>query len=432
MSRITRRQFLLGGGVLAACGVGAVAGLRNSCWWEWSPHGAGEVSSIESPGPWSVEALYYASFSSEGSLNCTGCHATTEEPLPVSYCHVPHTGTYVQCNLCPHRCIIADGERGTCRVRENRGGRLYSMVYGNPCAVHIDPIEKKPFYHFLPTISTLSLATAGCNLRCLYCQNWSLSQVPPEKTQNVNLPPEKVIHYAGHYKVPVVAYTYSEPIIFYEYMLETARQAREAGLRNVVISAGFINPDPLRELCAAVDAIKIDLKGYDEDFYREVCEGELGPVLEALRIIYESGVHLEIVNLVVPTLNDSLDQLRTLSHWVARDLSPDIPLHFSRFQPQYKLTNLPPTPVERLERAREVAMEEGVRFVYIGNVPGHPGNNTYCPACGEVVIARQGFTVTEYHLQDGVCACGEPIPGVWWPDKPEGQPVEVPPGPSDL
>jgi pyruvate formate lyase activating enzyme len=432
MSEITRRQFLLGGGALVACGVGAAAGLSGNGWWEWSPEGAGEVPLAEPPGPWSVEARYYASFSSEGSLNCAACHTTTEEPLPVSYCHIPHTGTYVQCNLCPHRCIIADGERGTCRVRENRGGRLYSRVYGNPCAVHVDPIEKKPFYHFLPTIPAFSLATAGCNLGCLYCQNWSISQVPPEQTQNADLSPEEVVRYAQKYKSPVIAYTYSEPIIFYEYMLATARLAREAGLLNVVISAGFINPDPLRELCAAVDAIKIDLKGYDEDFYREVCEGELEPVLDTIRAIYESGIHMEIVNLVVPTLNDDLEQLRALTRWLARDLSPDVPLHFSRFHPQYKLTNLPPTPVERLEQAREIALEAGVRFVYIGNVPGHPGNNTYCPICGQTIIVRQGFGVREYHLKGGACAyCDEPIPGVWWPDKPEGRPVEVPPGPPD-
>ncbi len=432
MSKITRRRFLLAGGALAACGVGAAAGLSGNRWWEWTPEGASEVQPAKPPRPWSVEARYYASFSSEGSLNCTACHAMTEEPLPVSYCHIPHTGTYVQCNLCPHRCIIADGERGTCRVRENRGGRLYSMVYGNPCAVHVDPIEKKPFYHFLPTIPAFSLATAGCNLHCLYCQNWSISQVPPEQTQNVDLPPEDVVRYAQGYKSPVIAYTYSEPTIFYEYMLTTARLAREAGLRNVVISAGFINSDPLQELCAAVDAIKIDLKGYDEDFYREVCEGELGPVLESIRTIYKSGTHLEIVNLVVPTLNDSLEQLQALAEWLTHDLSPNVPLHFSRFQPQYKLTNLPPTPVERLEQAREIALEAGVRFVYIGNVPGHAANNTYCPVCGQVLIERQGFAVREYHLQGGACVyCGEPIPGVWWPSEPQGEPVEVPPEPPD-
>jgi pyruvate formate lyase activating enzyme len=207
---------------------------------------------------------------------------------------------------------------------------------------------------------------------------------------------------------------------------------RAAGLYNVVISAGFINLEPLQELCRTVDAIKIDLKGYDEDFYRDVCEGELGPVLDTIRTIYESGIHLEIVNLVVPTLNDSLDQLQALARWIAQDLSPDVPLHFSRFQPQYKLTNLPATPVETMERAREVALSEGVRFVYVGNVPGHPGNNTYCPVCGEILIARQGFSVQGYHVQGGMCAyCGEPISGVWWPDEPEGKPVQVQPGPPD-
>jgi pyruvate formate lyase activating enzyme len=230
----------------------------------------------------------------------------------------------------------------------------------------------------------------------------------------------------------VIAYTYSEPIIFYEYMLETSKLAREAGIFNVVISAGFINPEPLRELCDTVDAVKIDLKGYDEDFYREVCDGELGPVLDTIRTIHRSGTHLEIVNLVVPTLNDSLEQLRELSGWLAREVSPDVPLHFSRFMPQYKLTNLPPTPVETLEGARGAAMEEGMRFVYIGNVPGHEANNTYCPACGEVIIEREGFAVSEYNLEGGICNfCGESIPGVWWPEGLEGEPVEIPPAPPD-
>jgi pyruvate formate lyase activating enzyme len=306
------------------------------------------------------------------------------------------------------------------------------MVYGNPCAVHVDPIEKKPFYHFLPTAAAFSLATAGCNLRCLYCQNWSISQVGPEDVEHADLPPASVVQYAQQAEAPVVAYTYSEPTAFYEYMLATAHLARDAGLRNVVVSAGFINPEPLLALCSVVDAIKIDLKGYDEGFYQEVCGAELGPVLEAISTIYEAGVHLEIVNLVVPTLNDSLDQLRTLARWVARDLSPDIPVHFSRFHPQYKLANLPPTPVETLERAQEIALEEGVRFVYVGNVPGHAGNNTYCPGCRQAIIVRQGFAVVEYHLDAGRCAhCGESIPGVWWPGEPEGQPVQVPAGPPD-
>jgi pyruvate formate lyase activating enzyme len=420
MKRITRRQFLHGIGAAMACGVGAAAGLSGDRWWE-RPEAPSPVPTGEGRGegtPWSVEARYYVSFATQGSLNCAACHSTPEESLPVSYCHIPHTGDYVQCTLCPHRCIVADGKRGLCRVRENRGGRLYSMVYGNPCAVHVDPIEKKPFYHFLPTASAFSIATAGCSLRCLYCQNWEISQVPPEETQNDNLPPEQVVSGALTNKAPVIAYTYSEPTVFYEYMLATARLGREAGLRSVVVSAGFVNTEPLRELCQAVDAVKIDLKGYDEEFYRKVCSAELGPVLDAIRTIYKAGVHLEIVNLVVPTLNDSLDQLRALARWLAQDISPDVPLHFSRFYPQYKLNNLPQTPVETLEKAWQAARDEGMRFVYVGNVPGHPADNTYCPACGKAIIVRQGFDVTEYHLKGNVCAyCGEPIPGVWWPEK---------------
>ncbi len=432
MKGITRREFLLGGGLLAACGAGTALYLSNKRWWEWEPGKSLESVPHALPSTWSVEAKHYASLARNGSLNCNDCHETPEGPLPVSYCHIHHSGTYVRCNLCPRKCIIADGERGECQVRENRGGRLYSMVYGNPCAMHIDPIEKKPFFHYLPTIAAFSLATAGCNLHCLYCQNWTISQSPPEETENYDLLPEDVLLIAQKYQAPVIAYTYSEPVIFFEYMVETAKLARAAGLMNVVISAGYINPDPLKELCATVDAIKIDLKGYDEDFYREVCDGELKPVLNTIKTIYESGIHLEIVNLVVPSLNDSLEQLRVLSHWIAHDLSPDIPLHFSRFHPQYKLAHLPPTPVETLEKARQIAFEEGIHYAYIGNVPGHEGNNTFCSNCGRMIIHRQGFTIREYHIKDGNCEyCDHPIPGVWWPGEPEGKPIQVAPGSPD-
>jgi len=231
---------------------------------------------------------------------------------------------------------------------------------------------------------------------------------------------------------PVIAYTYSEPTVFYEYVLATARRGRPEGLCSVVISAGFINPEPLRALCAAVDAIKIDLKGFDAEFYRTICGGELSPVLEALRTIAQTGVHLEIVNLVVPTLNDRMDQLRALAGWVAGTLGRDVPLHFSRFFPQYKLANLPPTPIETLIEAREVAMAEGLRFVYVGNVPGDPGNNTYCPRCGQAVIERDGFAVLAYRLQGDRCAsCGERIPGVWWDVPPDLSPRYGVPGTMD-
>jgi pyruvate formate lyase activating enzyme len=418
MSGITRRRLLVGTGALIACGVGAAICSGGDRSRQQRGASTENPAPTQVPGPWSVEARYYASFATEGSLKCASCHKADLGQLPVSYCHTPHTGDYVRCDLCPHRCIIANGQRGRCRVRENRGGRLYSMVYGNPCAVHVDPIEKKPFYHFLPGASAFSIATAGCSLRCLYCQNWTISQVPPEQTENSDLPPEQVIQAAKTSQAPVIAYTYSEPTAFYEYMLATARLGRAAGIRSVVVSSGFINPGPLRELCQAVDAIKIDLKGYDEEFYRKVCEAELAPVLEAIRIIHQAGVHLEIVNLVVPTLNDSLEQLRALARWIAQDISQDVPLHFTRFFPQYKLTDLPPTPEETLDRAWTAAQEEGLRFVYVGNIPGHPGDNTYCPSCRKPLIVREGFMVQEYHLRGAACPyCGQSIPGVWWPEE---------------
>jgi len=299
-------------------------------------------------------------------------------------------------------------------VRENRDGKLYTFVYGNPCAVHVDPIEKKPFFHFLPGSFAFSIATAGCNLHCLYCQNWTISQLPPEETDNYELPPEEVVRYAQQTGSQSIAYTYAEPVAFYEYMLATARAGQAKGMKSVVVSAGYINPEPLRELCRVVDAIKIDLKGFNPRFYEEVCFATLEPVLKAIKTIHEEGVHLEIVNLVVPSLNDDLEQMRGLARWIMDNLGPDVPTHFTRFYPMYKLKYLPPTPVETLERARDIALEEGLHYVYIGNVPGHPGNHTYCPRCGKIVIRRMGFTVLENHIVEGKCEyCGNPIPGVW-------------------
>lgn len=358
------------------------------------------------------EALYYVPGGKE-TTECTRCH-TFAEPRHTLYCHIPHKGNYVKCQLCPKGCLISEGRRGDCRVRENRGGKLYTMVYGNPCAVHNDPIEKKPFYHFLPGTMAFSLATAGCNLHCLYCQNWTISQVPPEKTENYELSPAEIVALAEKLRSSSIAFTYTEPTIFYEYMCDIARLARPKGIRCIVISAGYINPEPLRQLCRIVDAIKIDFKGYSDEFYRKVCFGTLQPVLNAMKIIREEGVHLEIVNLVVPTLNDSREQIRGLCRWIVENLGPEVPTHFSRFFPMYKLKHLPPTPVETLEMAREIATEEGIKFAYVGNVPGHKWDNTYCPRCGKEIITRLGFNVTGYHIKDGKCEyCEEPIPGVW-------------------
>jgi pyruvate formate lyase activating enzyme len=322
--------------------------------------------------------------------------------------------------------MISEGQRGDCRVRENRGGTLYTMTYGNPCTYHVDPIEKKPLFHFLPASLAFSLSTAGCNLHCLYCQNWEISQSTPEELiaqlrlrgveAGVVEPvlPEQLVSYAEQTNSASIAFTYGEPTVFYEYMYDTAAAGQSRGMRSVVISAGYINQEPLRQLCAVVDAIKIDLKGINETFYREICFATLKPVLETIRTIAQSGTHLEIVNLVVPRYNDDPADMRKLARWVVDEVGPDVPLHFSRFHPTYKLTSLPPTPLASLEQAREIAMEQGLRFVYIGNVPGHEASHTYCPACGEIVIRRSGFSVLEIKLEDGRCAlCGEVIPGVW-------------------
>lgn len=319
----------------------------------------------------------------------------------------------VQCELCPHRCILAPGERGECRARENIAGELTTLVYGRPCAVHIDPMEKKPLFHFLPGSPVFSVATAGCNLRCRFCQNWQISQRPPEETQNYDLPPAKLVDAAKKNDCHAIAYTYSEPIIFYEYMYDTSVLAHQKGMKNVMVTAGYINEKPLLELCPVIDAANVDLKG-DADYYQEVCMGTVEPVLRTLEIMRRQGVWLEITNLVVPTLNDQPEKIKWLAEWIFDHLGPDVPLHFSRFHPTYKLRNLPPTPVETLKGARKIAREIGLNYVYVGNIPGLEGESTFCPGCGKVIIKRIGYQILENNLRDGKCRfCGRTIPGIW-------------------
>jgi pyruvate formate lyase activating enzyme len=326
----------------------------------------------------------------------------------------PMAGGEVRCDLCPRRCRVAPGKRGLCRVRENRGGQYYSLVYGNPCALHPDPIEKKPFFHVLPGTTSYSVATAGCNFHCKFCQNWEISQATPEDLFNHDVPPDSLVDRARQARARSVAYTYVEPTVFIEYMLDCARAARAAGFRNVCHSNGFINAAPLKALSDVLDAANIDLKAFNEAFYRDHCQGELPPVLATLTALRRAGVHLEITNLVIPTLNDDPAQIRDLCHWVRRELGPETPIHFSRFYPLYKLKNLPPTPVTILEQARAVALTTGLEYVYIGNVPGHEGENTFCPRCKRVLIERSGFMIRGVHLKDGKCGtCGKPIPGIW-------------------
>ena len=326
-----------------------------------------------------------------------------------------HLGKHwVQCHLCPNNCTLKPGARGMCKVRENRGGKLWTLVYGIPCAIHTDPIEKKPLFHFFPGISVFSLATAGCNLRCKFCQNWDISQSSPEELKNLNLSPEEIVQEVKRNKIPSIAYTYSEPVVFYEYMLDIAKLAKANGIKNTIHSNGYINPEPLKELCKYLDAANIDLKGFTDEFYQELTNGHLAPVLQTLKILRSEGVYLEITNLVIPTKNDDPTIIKKMCEWIRDSLGADVPLHFSRFWPMYKLENLPPTPVETLEKARAVAMEVGLKYVYIGNIPGHQGENTYCPKCGKLLIKRVGYAVLQNNINRGKCKfCGENITGRW-------------------
>lgn len=320
----------------------------------------------------------------------------------------------VGCRLCPRRCRIPEGGRGFCRVRENSGGTLYTLSYGHPCAVHLDPIEKKPFFHFLPGTASLSLSTVGCNMTCLFCQNWQISQSSPEDLPERFVDPETIARRAVSAGAGSIAFTYGEPVVFYEYMMDIARAGRELGSRSVVVSNGFIEERPLRELCRSVDAIKVDLKAWNPDYYREVCGARLEPVLRSLEIIASEDVWLEIVYLVVPTLNDDPDEIAGMADWIRQTLGEQVPVHLSRFFPTYRMKNLPPTPVSTLDRAWEICRQAGLRHVYTGNVPGGGRETTYCPVCGREVVERSGYRVREVHLEDGRCAyCSAEVSGVW-------------------
>ena len=322
----------------------------------------------------------------------------------------------VRCDLCPRSCVIPEGGAGDCRIRVNLDGKLRATTYGRPSSIHIDPIEKKPLFHFLPTTSAFSIATAGCNLHCLNCQNWTLSQRDGAQMDRLyQAEPADVVEAAQAEGCRSISYTYSDPVVFYEYTHDTAELARRAGLRNLMITAGYINREPLRKLCKVLDATNTDLKAFDDTFYRKVTTATLKPVLDALVTFREEGVWVEVTNLVIPTLNDDLAMIRRMARWIRDELGESTPLHFSRFHPRYRMRNLPPTPAETLVRARNEAMDVGLRFVYIDNIMGHPGENTYCPRDGALLIARTGFHVTENHLTgDGRCPkCKEKIPGVW-------------------
>jgi len=321
----------------------------------------------------------------------------------------------VRCQLCPNHCVLLPGQIGLCKARENIDGQLYSIVYGKIAAQHLDPVEKKPLFHFLPGSLIYSIATTGCNLQCKFCQNWQISQFFPWEVETKKMTPQEVVEEAIQSGAKAIAFTYNEPTVYYEYMLDIAKLAKEKGLKTAVISAGYINPEPLKELLPYIDAYKIDFKGFNDKFYQKMTViGKVAPVLEAMKIIKQSGVWLEVVNLLIPGENDSEEDLRNLILWIKNNLGPETPLHFTQFHPDYKLLNVPTTPIETLKKARKMAMDLGLKYVYIGNVDDVEGATTYCPNSKEPAIIRKGFSVLENNLSpQGQCRSGEKIPGIW-------------------
>jgi len=320
----------------------------------------------------------------------------------------------VKCNLCSHRCRITDSKRGICAVRENRNGTLYSLVYGKVVSRAVDPIEKKPLFHFLPGSRAYSIATVGCNFRCLNCQNFEISQMPKDRKvilgQDVS--PEEIVVAAKRNNCESIAYTYTEPTIFFEYAYDTAKLASKEGIRNVFVTNGYITEEALLEIKPNLDAANIDLKSFSDDFYRKVCGARLNPVLDAIRLHRSLGIWIEITTLIIPTLNDSEDNLRKIAEFI-KDVGEEIPWHISQFYPAYKLLELPRTPISTLRRAREIGLEAGLRYVYEGNVPGELGENTYCYKCGKALIRRYGYQILENRIKNSACSyCDAKIDGV--------------------
>ncbi len=322
----------------------------------------------------------------------------------------------VQCMICFRSCVIPEGGIGFCRNRKNRDGVLYNVVYGRPAAIQVDPIEKEPLHHFHPGTSIFCVGTAGCNFRCKFCHNWRLSQRSVDEMTTIlyDLSPEDLVGKALSQNMTAISFTYNEPTSFYEYAYDVARLAQERGLRVIVHTNGSMKPDPLRTLLEYVDAVTVDLKAFEQEFYGTFCEAELAPVLETLQIIREEGVWLEIVNLIVPEQNDDPETIRAMCRWIRDTLGAHTPLHFNRFFPAYRLTSLSPTPIETLEMAHAIALEEGLQYVFIGNAPGLPQNSSYCHECGATLIERHHHSIGDIRVEDGKCPdCNTPIPGVW-------------------
>lgn len=320
----------------------------------------------------------------------------------------------VRCHVCPHNCIVHEGKYGFCQTRVNYQGELYCIAYGNPCSISVDPIEKKPLFHFFQAAKIYSLGTAGCNFRCLNCQNWKISQSSLKELDHYDLMPEQVVQQALHHGTNMIAFTYTEPTVFYEYVYDTAKIAHEKGVKTVFISNGYINEKPLIDLCPYLDAANIDLKCFDNAVYRKLAGGQLLPVLNTLKTLKENSVWLEITNLLVPTYSDSPEMIQAMCEWLVGNGFADTPLHFSRFFPTYKLAHLPPTSESILIQAKEIAGNAGMKYIYIGNLPDLHKENTHCPNCKRMVVERIGYVVEKNFIHNGQCGfCGEPIAGVW-------------------
>jgi pyruvate formate lyase activating enzyme len=320
----------------------------------------------------------------------------------------------VRCNLCAHHCVIADGKLGACHVRKNISGTLYTLVYGRTISQHVDPIEKKPLYHFYPGTSSYSMATSGCNFRCRWCQNWDIAQMPREQglISGTEASPEQIVAGALASGCQSIAYTYTEPTIFFEYAYDTARLAHEAGIANVYVTNGYMTSDMLEAFHPYLDAANVDLKAFREKTYHRYVGAGLKPVLESMKLMKRLGIWLEVTTLVIPGLNDDPHELRDAAKFVAQELGLDVPWHISRYYPSYQMVDIPATPLDTLEKARQIGIEEGLRYVYLGNVEGE--TNTTCYQCGRLLIRRQGYWVAENHIRDGRCPyCDTKIAGVW-------------------
>jgi pyruvate formate lyase activating enzyme len=392
MKKIDRRHLLLGSAAAAtACALSAGAFWPKARGWENSGPAdiTGRIFRKDAPAqPWK--------WSKEGFL------------------YVKLDNQRVMCSICPNACVLAPGDRSVCRSKVNIDGVLYSLAYGNPCSVHVDPVEKKPLFHYLPRSKVFSIAAAGCNFRCLNCQNWEISQMRPEDLRNYEMFPPQVVQNAEEAGCQAVAYTYSEAVTFFEYMLDTARLARDRGIKNLLISNGYINREPLLELCKVLDAANINLKSLDDTVYRKLNGGRLEPVLNTFKTLHDQGVHFEITNLVVPSYVDDPEMVKRMCGWILSNLGPDHPLHFLRFFPKYKLDRLPPTPTSTLAEFRQLALAEGLRYVYVGNLAEHEGNHTYCHQCGKLLVERQGYFLPVFNLEEDRCKfCRTRIPGVW-------------------